>query len=237
MTYLDRANYIRPSTAYAVTYDFSEGNSFQYCSEYVEAGEEWIIGLSPRNDVNEYLESVFTTHPNLRGVEIRYYEDEDEIDDYVTGDDYEDGPKLCFAVVFEEAEDNYYEYNIRFNQSYSVTYGDPLEFFEIFEFETHDATDDLLRVPTPEFQEDFVKTGFLQIQNYVDNYVLQKITGDSSAYIASGFVPMFYDDWVDDDFLSSIEDILPFILVIPFLLPICRMISQIVMEKEYKIKK
>ncbi|CAG9325453.1 unnamed protein product [Blepharisma stoltei] len=237
-SYLSNIEYVRPSTSNAVTYPFPEGDSFKWCREYVEEGESWMIGLAPRNEINEYLETQLAAHPNLQNVEIRYFEDDDEIDDYVSDEDYEDGPKFCFAVVFEEAEDNYYEYHIRFNQSYSIPEGgEPLgDMIDIFQLHMFDATDELIREPKPEFQRDFMHTGFLQIQNYVDNYLLQQITGDENAYIAPAFVPMYYDDYVDDDFIENIQDILPFFFIISFLIPVCRNIAQIVMEKEYRIK-
>ncbi|CAG9322388.1 unnamed protein product [Blepharisma stoltei] len=237
-SYLSYAEYVKPSVSNAVTYPFPEGNSFKWCHEYVEEGESWMIALAPKNDINGYLEETFAAHPNLQNVEIRYFEDDDEIDDYIQDDDYEDGPKLCFAVVFKEAEDNYYEYHIRFNQSYSQPDGgEPIgEDFEIFQFHRFDATDELLREPKPDFQIDFIHSGFVQIQNYVDNYLLKEATGDDNAYIAAGFVPMYYDDYVDDDFIENIQDILPFFFIISFLIPVCRNIAQIVMEKEYRIK-
>ena len=237
-SFIDYAAYVRPETSTPVTYDFPEGTAFSFCRSYVEEGQDWIIALAPKNDITEYLEEKFTQHPNLQGVPIQYFEDNDDVDDYVTDGDYEDVPKLCFAVVFNEAENNNYKYYIRYNQTYSIPdSGEPLgDYVDIFDFNTYDQTDEFIREPKPEFQEQFFGSGFIQIQNWVDNYILREISGNDEAYISAGFVPMYYDDWIEDDYLDSIQDVLPFIIILAFIIPVCRMISQIVEEKETKTK-
>ena len=131
-----------------------------------------------------------------------------------------------------------YEYSIRFNQTDSIPgENQPVgEFIDIFYMEKYEATDELIREPKPEFQDQFIESGFVLIQNWVDNYIIQQITGDANSYIAAMFVPMYYDEWVDDDFLPLIKDNFGLLIIIAYLVPISRMIAQIVQEKEYKIK-
>ena len=237
-SYLSDAVYVRPDSSYATTFPFPEGDTFTYCRDYIAAGGKWIIGLAPDNYITAYLQSKFEEQQNLSGVQFKYFEDNDDIDDYVTNENYEDAPKLCFAVVFTTTELKSYEYYIRFNQSETVYDGStPVgDYVDIFDFNDYDATDSLIREPKPEFQSQFVQTGFIQIQNWVDNFVLQNITGNTNAYIAPAFVPMYYDDWVDDDFLPLIKDNVSFVFIIAFVVTVARMISGIVKEKEYKIK-
>ena len=94
----------------------------------------------------------------------QYFENGEEINDYVTSSDYEKGPKLCFAVVFTSTKNNIYEYSIRYNQTTSVSdsiLGDEVGIFNTDEYE---PIDELLISPT-NFQYEFMVSGFVQIQN------------------------------------------------------------------------
>lgn len=237
-SFLTNAVYVRSDPNTEVTYPYPEGNSFSYCSDYLKEGGEWTIGLSPQTEITEYLADKFLAHLNLAGVTITYFDDNDEIDDYVKDSKYEDSPKLCVAVVFEKFDDNDYEYSIRFNQTDSIPgENQPVgEFIDVFYMENYEPTDEFIREPKPEFQDQFIESGFSLIQNWVDNYIIRQITGDENAYIAAMFVPMYFDDWVDDDFLPLIKDTFGLLIVIAYLVPISRMIASIVQEKEYKVK-
>ncbi|CAG9335868.1 unnamed protein product [Blepharisma stoltei] len=235
-SYLNNATYVSPTQTTSVSFEFESSIPFLQCLGYVAQGEEWIVGLAPQNEITEYIEDQLGDY--LRRVEVRYFEDDDAIEDYVKDSDYEDGPKLCFAVVFTEWSDNYVEYKIRFNQTDSIpddgfAIGD---YVDIFNFNDNEATNERQREPKPEFQAQFFSTGFIQIQNWVDNYLLQKYTGSTNSYIAAGFVPMYFDEWIDDDFLEYLANFLAFFIILSFGIPVCRMVTQIVEEKETKIK-
>lgn len=237
-SYLDNAVYIRPDSQIPVSFPFPEGEAFTYCSDFMDEGGEWTIGLAPKVTITEYLAEKLKNFPNLEGITVTYFQDNDEVNDYVTSEDYEDVPKLCFAIVFEEFGGDSYEYHIRFNKTETIpSSNQPVgSFIDIFYLENYDATDELLSEPKPEFQDQFIETGFILIQNWVDNYILQEATGDGDAYIAAMFVPMYYDEWVDDSFLTNVKDNFNLIFIIAYLIPIVRMIGCIVQEKEYKIK-
>ena len=238
LSYLNKAVYVSSDPTISVSFPYPEGNSFTDCAYYTSKGGEWIIGLAPKTDITEYLAEKFSTHPKLINTTVVYFDDNEAINDYTKSGDYEDNPKFCFAVVFDSYNSKNYNYDIRYNETKTVYNKDWRigDFIDIFWMEKYDPTDDLLHEPMPEFQRQFFSSGFIQIQNWVDNYILREITGDENSFIASLFVPMHYDDWVDDTFLQKIKAHLPLVLVTIYLIPISRMISSIVKEKEYKIK-
>ena len=47
---------------------------------------------------------------------------------------------------------------------------------------------------------------------------------------------MYFDEYVDDTFISVIAFVLPLFMIISYIVPVCRMISLVVSEKEYKNK-
>ena len=57
--------------------------------------------ISPANGHNRISCKQVYSSSNLAGVTITYFDDNEDIDDYVKSSDYEDSPKLCVAVVFE----------------------------------------------------------------------------------------------------------------------------------------
>ncbi|OMJ77796.1 hypothetical protein SteCoe_22546 [Stentor coeruleus] len=236
-SYVNNARYIHPSFIGQGSYNFSKSVVFSYCEDYVDSGGDWIIALSPENDVTEFIAEKISSFKMLDTVDVVFFDDNEAIEDYVTDEDYEDNPKICFAVVFAKAEENEYEYSIRFNQTYSIPDESSLGAeVDIFNLDKFDATDDMISTPKSEFQWEFFGSGFIQIQNWVDNFILQQISGNEEAVISAGFVPMHFDDWLDDQFLENVSFLLGFFLVCSMVLPMCRMISQIVREKEEKIK-
>ena len=236
-SYLSNARYIHPDISGSGSYNFSKALVFDFCADYIASGGDWIIGLAPESDITQHLATKIADWPLINLANVVYFADNEDIDEYVESGDYEDSPKLCFAVVFEETVGSVYEYSIRFNQTYSVPEDARIgEEIDIFNTDSYEPTDPLITSPKPEFHWQFFSSGFIQIQNWVDNYILQDITGNENAVIMAGFVPMHFDDWEFDSFLNNVSFLLAFFFILTLMLPMCRMISQIVREKEEKIK-
>lgn len=237
-SYLSNATYTVPSQNLVGAFEYDYEIPFLDCLRNINSGEEWTIGLAPRNEITEYIEEELLSYLSIYGITVTYFQDNDDLEDYVKDDAYEDGPKLCFAVVFVEFSDELVEYRIRFNQTVPVpdegrTIGD---YVEIFNFNDNEAVNELQREPRNYMQGQWIGSGFIQVMNWVDNYLLRKYTGNDDAYIAAGFVPMYFDEWNDDQFLESIQNLLPFFIILSYAIPVSRMISQIVEEKELRVK-
>jgi len=66
--------------------------------------------------------------------------------------------------------------------------------------------------------------------------VLRKVTKRDDATIALAAVPFKTAHYVKDDFSEILQTMLPFFLLLMYILPVYRMISRIVSEKESKAR-
>ena len=169
-----------------------------------------------------------------------YYRDfasEPELEDYITGDSYEDHQKICFAVVFNHLDNENYELHLRFNTTNPRPAGTRRvgTFVDVFWLDSHPATDSLVVSPS-QFVEEFYYNGLLSLSNLVDNYILTHTLGKTGGAIYSEVRPMRFPSYREDNFLTFIGGTLSFFIVISYLIPVCRLLSAIVGEKESKIK-
>ena len=161
---------------------------------------------------------------------------ESDLENYVTGSSYDNNQKMCFAVIFN-SQGSSYEVNIRFNTTNPLPSGRKRlgDFIDIFNFNFYTATDTLVVSPSV-FLGQFYDYGFIEVSNIVDNFILTSILNKPSGKIESEIKPMRFPKYIDDTFLTALEAILPFFIIISFLIPTCRLLSAIVMDKETKTK-
>ena len=249
----DAKSYIGENGAYVNAYDspeqvneaFTKVDPLVYCKEYLKGIDELQIDLAPKGNplieaMKEWLEDQIADE----SITVVTKESDDDIEDYVTASDYEDEVKLCFAVVVEDFQDNTssgggvkVDYKFRYNATELIPDDGRIgEFYNIFYIDDYESYDELISEPKPQFQEEFLGSSFVHIQNFVHNYILREVLGQEEGYIATGMAPMYHDDYIVDDFVFVIRGTLPFFLLISFVIPVCRMISLIVSEKEYKMK-
>lgn len=76
--------------------------------------------------------------------------------------------------------------------------------------------------------------GFNMIQNWCANHVLRERTGVEDAAIVNIVKPMRSNDIFLDEFEYVLEEILPLFMVLMYLLPIYRLTSRMVSEKQTK---
>lgn len=82
----------------------------------------------------------------------------------------------------------------------------------------------------------YARQGFNLMQNWCANAILRASLKNLDASIISLIKPMRTNEFVKDDFLIAQQLILPIYMIIIFLLPIYRMISNIVTERMTKTK-
>ncbi|CAG9326092.1 unnamed protein product [Blepharisma stoltei] len=241
--------YFEPAVKFT---DYPKNFSSNYYRLYDDKKEKgkWYISFvnEAKNDFTKYLIQNLTNWVNSINPNLQYnvtnFNSENDLEDYIKKSDYgeNDGDhpmKIFFAVVFYKTNDFHnVKYSFRTNVTFAYPSGDRRvgDNIEIFDFQKYSATETLLRKPMPKFQSQFFGTNFIHIMNYIDNHIIKYYSGSQNPYIAAGFVPMYYDEYVSDDFITLIANTLPFFLIISYLVPVCRMISLIVQEKEYKIK-
>lgn len=267
-SFLNKMQVVKPSAGSNITIDDYYSDHFYFssrpvidncldmnflkCAEYFD-DDKYIRrnALSPDHSFTRALGAKIDQNCNLKDTyTTEFYDSNSDIMDDIETWDYEDedsdSGKFCFSVSFNDPpEDLNYDYRIRFNRSVTAPpngkqFGDFIDGFNLDDFK---AMDDLITNPIPDFQYNFIETGFLQIMNWVDNLILKEVLTDSgqndkknNAYIAASFVPMYFDDYVEDGFASVIAMTVPLFVTISYMIPVCRMISQIINEKETKIK-
>jgi len=83
---------------------------------------------------------------------------------------------------------------------------------------------------------DYGHSGFLSLQNYIDNIILQDETGDSSANIETRVTSRTVEAYTDDQFAANMKGQLAMFIALPLLLPYLRFMNGILTEKEKKIR-
>ena len=254
-TFVDRARYVNPllipGTSFetaTMTYenanigwnDVTEGYdaSFSEFEKMYEAGG-WTFALVPDNsDFVDKVGNALLQQHFLSNMRVLKFATESEFEDYVTSSNYGDSdkPRICFGVVFQTIGPQY-TYSIRFNN----TANDPTstdrvgDFVDVFNTDQLDDVDAVTGTPT-RYQSHFIEYGFFSIQSIVDTLILREVTQDEDAYIVPGFIPMYFNDYVDDSFQQVIAQTLPLFIIISYIVPVSRMISNVVSEKETRIK-
>jgi len=211
--------------------------AFQQCRGYQhEIQLDWVVMVAPSSfPITQALTAFLNSTLKHPQIHVQSVQDNSFIEDYVTASDYKDQWRLCFAVVFDEAAGDTYRYRIRFNQTETIPKkGRRMgKDQDIFQTELS-AVDSISREPT-QYQSDYLKTGFIYLQNWVDNYILATL-GHPNSYIQPTFVPLYFDNYISDSFLSVITQVLPIFVIITYVIPVARMILQTTSEKESRIK-
>jgi len=81
------------------------------------------------------------------------------------------------------------------------------------------------------------QNGYAYIHNWVANKVLQKVTNNSNASIVSTLVPFKSDAYVSDSFGKYVlTDMLPIFLRLIYIIPLYRLVQNMVGEKETRAR-
>jgi len=175
-------------------------------------------------DVNQALISA--------GFTPRAFKNNQAIDDYTSQTNYASISNtietLCFAVVINKNDvNNQYEYMLRFNVS---GYDDP---------DLPNTADPRVNKIAFEDIDSLYKyghSGFLSLQNYIDNLILQRETTTPSAKISSSITSRTVQAYTEDNLGSNLQGQLSLLVALPLLLPYLRFMNGILTEKEKKIR-
>lgn len=77
----------------------------------------------------------------------------------------------------------------------------------------------------------FIKTGFLTLQSWVDNVILQVETADSNSQINANLASVRIPKYINDDIALYLQGSTNIFLVLPLILPFLRMIYRLLYEK------
>lgn len=223
--------------------EFETPEAFRWCHKTIEDdSSKWTFAFVPKDDTTvylaEYINSNFVGLPD--GIDIMYFDDEDDLEDYITDSDYDDDDslKLCFAVVIDTLDASKVDYKIRFNSTDTdpdnqTVYG---RWLDIFMTTRNPNVNKFDRKVETQYQTDFLKSGFMQIMNVIDNYILNDLFQHADSYITYAYVPMHGQDYVEDNFTQRFAGVLGFFMFVTSMVPVARMIGRIVTEKETKVR-
>ena len=167
------------------------------------------------------------TNFNVNMENFKDFKSVKDLEDYVKSEKYgtTEAPLICMGLGFEEIGNSY---------KYSLHYFD-----SIFEEGIKDV-DDIINGPVDFFRfgpnmysyYKYLSSGYTYMMKVVNDYILQKETGDSNAHINFGMMPMKYINYKNDPFGEYIGFVIPFFIVVAYMCPLCLYIYRIVSEKE-----
>jgi ATP-binding cassette subfamily A (ABC1) protein 3 len=99
-----------------------------------------------------------------------------------------------------------------------------------------DAADEYRRKPDFDSWDQYKKGGHTYMQSMFSNAILRNKTGSTSAYISMVYAPVKSSEYTDDDFATAANDMWGFFILLIFLAPLYRFVSNSVTEKESRTR-
>ena len=166
------------------------------------------------------------------GMTVKIYASRDAIMDVLSSTTYEkDGnPGICFGAAFTEATSSSYKVNMIFEDTSTQRSSDANMPNQLL-----GAYDSYQRKPDLESWFQYRYGGYTYLQNIIANSILQNTYG-TGAYISMIYVPMKTSRYFNDDFALAAINLWNFVILLIFLAPLYRFVSNSVSEKETKVR-
>lgn len=169
------------------------------------------------------------------GLTTRVYSSRDEIISIIEDSDYEkDGnPGICFGAAFVESDDtnNRYQINMIFDDITEERSDD-----SNMPNQRLDPIDEYQRKPNEDAYKMYKLGGYTYLQNIIANSILRIRTANAGAYISMAYAPVKTSKYVEDEFIDAGENMWNFFVLLIFLAPLYRFVSNSVTEKESKVR-
>jgi len=213
----------------------TNGRFFDLCTDREYGPDRPIVALAPTgnsyvNDIKASLDSDLASY----GLTARIYDSRQAIMDILESSDYEkdDNPGICFGAAFVESDDtnNRYQVNMIFDDIIGENSDSNMPNQEL------DAVDQYQREPNDDAFEKYNLGGYSYLQNIISNSILRGRTGSAGAYISMINAQVKSSEHTKDDFIQAAEGLLNFFILLIFLAPLYRFVSNTVTEKETKMK-
>ena len=219
-----------------VKYLISADQSFSLCSFYQSRGGDWGYGFVKNNDLTEYLKTQLAGLVNTAKLTPVYFDSESDLFSYVRSQDYEKKIKLCFAVQIEKFSEDVIEYSFRSNSSYVGSKKSRFvgSYVDVYNFHRKETISEALQESDPNYFYQYLSSGYLEMTNLVGNYIIQK--NNKNKEIISYVQAMPNTEVKKDSFLLIIKLVMAICSYIAYLVPMCRMISAILKEREDRAK-
>ena len=182
------------------------------------------------------MKNQISAHPTASQLKLVSFESQQDLDDYIKSKDYETSTKLCFAIQVEQYSDKVIEVSFRSNSSYVFSKKSPLlgAYMDVYNFYREETLTEALQESDPNFLYQYLSTGFFQTINYVSSFVLEKEGVNKKLVVKAKM--MDKTEFKRNSMLIVIKSIMPLAIYIGYLIPMCRMISAVLKEREDRIK-
>ena len=179
-----------------------------------------------KNKINQFI-------PQDSNFTYKLFENKTALFKYVQDIRYgqlDDFHPFCFGLTFLKTNDLTYNISLHFYDSNVVN--------KIKEIPSTliPALDPFKVGPDMESYDKWVRSGFLQFQQILNEMILADLTGNSQAELSFGIIPEKYSSVYYDKFGEFIGAILSFFLIIAYLCPLCILVFRMVQEKESRAK-
>ena len=185
------------------------------------------------NAIVNAVKATLTADLASYGFTIKTYASRDEIWSTLSSSSYElDGnPGICFGAVLTDSSTNSYQVNMIFDDILSTRSSSGN-----MPNQQLDAADKYQRSPNTDAWKQYKQGGYTYLQNIVSNAILRSETGNSNAYISMIYTPLKSGHYMNDDFATAITGMWSFFVLLIYLAPLYRFVSNSVSEKETKIR-
>lgn len=164
--------------------------------------------------------------------EIVEFDSYKEMVDYTTSKKYMSDvghEGLCFGFYLEDQEPGF---DVKMFYSDSIF----IEEQQNMPYQIDAAADPFVRAPNEDHFERHTAQGFSYLQNWIANAILVEETGEEDAYIDMGLILYPTPKYTVDDFEGVISGLLPFFLLLIYVLPVGKLIERMVSEKESRAR-
>ena len=225
---------------------------FWWCGKNLKYDWTWGLAYDESNEKSlelaQYLENHITnflsmtlnltnTHPSKLKRPI-HFKSGGKMEKYVKDEKYgKNLNKICFGIDIADTDNKSLHMEIRYNVTsinpdVSYIYGDFLPVFltsyspSLRKYQKEVKAKDL---------DDFFYSGFLTVQNLAFNKFIKDVDPQAPQLVEI-LAPLHGIHYVSDGFLNNFTYFLGFFMFITSLVPVCRMISKLVNEKETKAR-
>ena len=197
-----------------------------------------LIGASFPTEITTVLQLIMLNEETP--IAFKHFNTVDDINAYIQSEYYTTDiinyPPICFGIHIDHTSDNSGSSRSSYNVSlhyFATNLGNGIK-------DIPSTLVDNLNIfqngPDMNSYERYVNSGYLYIMKIIYDYILQTETGNTNAQVNYGVMPMKYTTYLEDTFGRFIGFILPFFLVIAYLIPLTMLVSRMVTEKETKAK-
>lgn len=182
------------------------------------------------------LWQTLTGYINIEAAQLKrqysylYFEDIESLNNYITAEDYGiSKPTICFGIYYKKNGDKDYSASLHYFNDF-ISHG-----IEDVPNNLKDPNEEMQQGPNMNDILKYSNNGYVQIMNYIANYILKENNG-LGAYINYGFAVQKYDSYKYNEFASFAGVYFTFFVVLSYLCPLILYVLKMVVEKESRSK-